>query len=244
MPLPAPCPARPALALGWALATHGLFLLGVGTMVANLFWGMRAGPVLLPGPAAWAWDLALVLAFPVGHSGLLSRRGRGLLRALVPRSVGATLDTTVFAALAAAQVWMLFALWAPLPGPVHHLGPVGTALSAGAAALAWGGLGLAMAEAGLGVQLGTLGWRALRTGRSPRFPAGPPARGLHGLLRHPIYLCFAAVLWAGPVWSVDRLVLGLPLTLYCLVGPRFKVARHARRRRAAAAGLPQAAPVG
>ena len=45
--------------------------------------------------------------------------------------------------------------------------------------------------------------------------------------RQPIYLGFALTLWTGPVWTPDRLVLALPWTLYCLVGPLWKERRFA-----------------
>lgn len=219
-----------ALALG--LTTHLLFVLGTGLMQANLFLGMQLGW----GPEGWAavpWNGALLLQFVLGHSWLLSAGGRRVLRAFVPAHLGGRLDTTVYAALASVQVGLLFGLWAPLPLPTWTapgaLG-VGSTLAFGVSA---GLLGLALYEAGLGVQLGFTGWTALWRGDAPRYPRGFPQRGLHGLIRHPIYLGFALLLWLGPVWSVDKLLLAVPLTAYCLLGPRRKEARYRQRHGAA-----------
>jgi len=217
---------RRRTALAWGVVCHGLFALGSGAMALGLFTGMRSGLGDLTGAAAWIADGLLLAQFPVLHSALLTRPGRRLLRRLAPGWAGGGLDTTLFAAAASAQVLAVFLLWSPLgarqwaaAGPLFQLNAV-------AYAAAWLIMGKAMWDTGLGVQLGYTGWLALWRGRRPSYP-GPSTGGLFRYLRHPVYVAMIAVLWTGPVWTLDHLLLAVPLTAYCLIGPRFKDARYA-----------------
>ncbi len=230
------------MALGYGAACHGLFGTGIAAMVGNLLGGMQWGPVALGGGLSWAWDGLLLAQFPILHSLLLTRRGSRLLRRLAPADSGATLDTTLFATVASAQVLVLFALWSPLPGPVLHLTGAAAAGMVAGNLLGWALLVRAMAEAGMGVQTGSTGWTALWRGEKPRYPRGFPEEGLHARCRHPIYASFALILWTGPVWSLDRLLLAVPLTAYCILGPRLKEARYRARHGAAYADYASRTP--
>ena len=131
--------------------------------------------------------------------------------------------------MAAVQVLLLFGLWAPLDDTVSTISGMQARLAQVGFVAGWLLLLRAMAEAGLGVQTGATGWLALWRGGPPRYPRGFPDSGLHGLCRHPIYAAFALILWTGPHWSLDRLLLAVPLTLYCILGPRRKEARYLAR---------------
>lgn len=216
------------IALAYALACHGLFALGVGGMMLNLFFGMQLG-IGPTGAGAVVWNSLLVAQFVVLHSWLLSPAGRKVLRAFVAKRLGGLLDTTVFAALSSAQVGLLFCLWSPLSSATVTLTGGAWWLSLGAYLGASLMLLVSMSEAGLGVQLGYTGWTALWRGDRPRYPRDFASTGLHGLIRHPIYLSFALLLWLGPVWSLDKLLLAVPLSLYCFMGPRRKEARYLAR---------------
>ena len=91
-------------------------------------------------------------------------------------------------------------------------------------ATAWLLLFKSIADAGLGLQLGTIGWRAVWKGVRPVYPP-MPSSGLFRLCRQPIYLSFALTLWTVPVWTPDQLFLAVPLTCYCLFGPLLKEKR-------------------
>ena len=84
-----------------------------------------------------------------------------------------------------------------------------------------------MADAGLSLQTGSLGWIALLRGIKPVYPKMPET-GLFRLTRQPIYVAFALTLWTVPTWTPDQLVVALVLTAYCLIGPLFKEARFRR----------------
>lgn len=217
-----------SIALAWGALCHLAFAAGVGGMAHQLATGMKGGLGPIEGAWAWAWDLALLMAFPFVHSLLLTDRGRRALRRVLGPSIGGILDTTRFAIAASLQLGGTFLLWAPLPGEVVALsGALGTA-SVIVFVLGWLALGLSMAEAGLGVQTGALGWWALFRDKRPRYP-GLPTGGMHAACRHPIYLSFLVILVTGPSWSADRALLALVWGSYCLLGPKLKEARQAKR---------------
>ena len=228
---------RRALALVWALLCHGSFGVAVTLMAVGLFGGMTrvealpAVPVAsgpFTGAAAWIANAALLLQFPLLHSWLLSSRGRRVLAAFAPRGAGRTLAPTVFATIAAWQILATFLLWSPTGGVLWEPhGAVRIAIAA-SFALSWLFLGKALHDAGLGLQTGSIGWMALWRGEAPRYP-GLPTRGLFAACRQPIYLGFGLLLWTGPVWTLDHLVLALAWSAYCAFGPRWKEARFERR---------------
>ena len=215
------------MALGYGLVCHVSFVLGVGGMMLAMFFGMSRSLGTVPSPWNWAANAALVAQFPVLHSALLTGRGRLILNRLAPRGTGATLSTTTFATIAAAQTFALFALWSP--SGVIWWQAHGMALAALSVAYAtsWLLLGYSMYSAGLSLQTGSLGWTALMAGRPPRYPP-MPVTGLFSLIRQPIYASFALTLWTVPTWTPDQLVVAVVLTAYCVFAPRLKERRYQR----------------
>jgi protein-S-isoprenylcysteine O-methyltransferase Ste14 len=225
---------RSAVAIAYGVTCHALFLCAVTAIAVGLHTGMRLGRGHLHGLPAAAADFALVLQFPLLHSWLLSRPGGRLLAKLAPLGLGRSLATTTYAAIASAQLLAVFCLWSPSevtlwsPGP--RMADVMTVLSAGA----WVFLLKALYDAGLPLQTGFLGWSAVVRGREPAYP--PFARyGLFRLCRQPVYLGFALVLWMGPAWTLDHVLLAAAWTVYCLFGPLHKerrlLARHGQSYR-------------
>ena len=118
----------------------------------------------------------------------------------------------------------LFWLWTP-SGVVWWQASGGwLALVLAAYAAAWAVLAKASWDAGAEVQSGLLGWLSLYRGARPAFPP-MPTRGTFRAMRHPIYLAFALVTWAVPVWTPDQLFAAAALTAYCALGPRLKERR-------------------
>lgn len=219
--------ARRAIALLYGVAAHGLFVVGVGSMVLDLHEGMRWSFGLASGPLGLLVDALLILQFPVLHSLLLGSRGRAFLARLAPRALGRDLVTTTFAAVAAVQVGITFLLWSPSGvvwwEPSGSTAVVFDLLYAGS----WLLLLKALYDAGLPLQTGSLGWTAVFRGRPPVY-ASFPVGGLYRFVRQPVYLGFALTLWTGPVWTPDRLALAVLWTAYCVVGPRLKERRYER----------------
>lgn len=204
---------------------HGTFLLGVLSMVVGLHEGLRSGLGRLEGWAAVLADAALVLQFPLLHSLLLTRGGGRLLARLVPLGLGRALATTTYATFASLQTLVTFALWSPI-GPVLYdvQGPARPVVQALYGA-SWLLVVVAMHQAGLGVQSGSLGWLAVARGRQPVYGSFPTA-GLFARCRQPIYGAFALTLWTGPVLTADRLALAVVWTGYCVLGPLLKERRY------------------
>jgi protein-S-isoprenylcysteine O-methyltransferase Ste14 len=216
-----------AIALGYGLATHTLFLAGVGSMIVGIASGMRTGRGTLHGGTAWLANTALVLQFPLLHTPFLSTRGRALLGHCAPPALRRDLGTTLYAAFAALQLLATFVLWSP-SGTVWfqpHGALAGVSLTLYASA--WLMVAKSMSDASFALQTGALGWWALFRGRRPNYPP-MPTRGLFAHWRQPIYTSFAATLLSGPVWTPDRALLVLVWGLYCVIGPRFKEQRFLR----------------
>jgi protein-S-isoprenylcysteine O-methyltransferase Ste14 len=214
-----------AIAIGFGLANHALFALGVGSMVLGLRTGMQTGLGALRAPAAWLANLALVLHFPFLHSYLLTPAGRARLARLVPRGLGRELSTTTYALAASLQLLVVFVLWSP-SGVVwwEPTGALRTAFDVAFAA-SWLLLAKAMWDAGLDVQSGSLGWLSVARGQRPRY-APFPQHGLFRVCRQPVYLAFALTLWTGAVWTPDHLAVALVWTAYCALGARVKERRY------------------
>jgi protein-S-isoprenylcysteine O-methyltransferase Ste14 len=207
------------LALGCGLLCHGLFATGIGLMALSLYRGMQIGWGPLHGGAAWATNVLLVLQFPLLHSLFLTDRGRSWL--------GKDLATTSFVIVAAGQLCLTFGLWSPSGVVWWSAQGAMRWLLTGLFAAAWLLLGKAMADAGLSLQTGTLGWWSVFCGRKPRYPP-MPTTGLFTFSRQPIYLAFSLTLWTGPVWSPDQLLIASVWSGYCLIGPLHKEQRFRR----------------
>ncbi|MCW6506588.1 bifunctional 2-polyprenyl-6-hydroxyphenol methylase/3-demethylubiquinol 3-O-methyltransferase UbiG [Lichenifustis flavocetrariae] len=215
------------VALGYGLACHTLFVAGVGTMMVAMFFGMSRSLGTLRLPWSALANGLLLLQFPVLHSALLSRPGRAMLSRLAPFRLGGRLSTTTYAAIASAQVGALFLLWSP--SGIVWWSAQGTTLAviSGFYAAAWLLLLKSIVDAGMAMQVGSLGWWAVARGVAPVYPP-MPRTGLFRLCRQPIYVAFALTLWTVPTLTPDQLVVSSVLTLYCLIGPLFKEARFRR----------------
>ena len=216
---------RRLIAIRFALLTHGLFAFGVGAMLFSLFNGLRWGLGPWHGHAALAANSLLALQYPVLHSFGLTDRGRRLLARLAPPAHAPNLSTSLYAAFASFQLLAVFVLWSPTGVVLWEAQGGLRALSIGLYAGSWLLLGKAMQDAGLPLQTGFLGWRAVWRGDPPRY--GPmPEQGLFRWCRHPVYLAFALTLWTGPCVTLDRLLLAIPWTAYCVLGPLLKERRY------------------
>jgi methanethiol S-methyltransferase len=221
---PPPGRGRIVLALIMGVACHGIFALAGIAMVTAMFFGLSASF----GSVSWPWALlanaALLAQFPLGHSLLLTVRGRALLTRLVPGHHGRTLSTTTYAIIASLQLLALFALWTP-SGIIwwRAEGWVFWLVCASYAG-AWLLLIKASFDAGPEVQSGSLGWLSLMQNIRPIFP-DMPQTGLFRFIRQPIYVAFALTLWTVPVWTPDQFALAVSFTAYCLVAPLMKERR-------------------
>jgi 2-polyprenyl-6-methoxyphenol hydroxylase-like FAD-dependent oxidoreductase/protein-S-isoprenylcysteine O-methyltransferase Ste14 len=238
---PSYTPVQRWMALAIGLAGHALFAASVAVMFVSLYHGLAWGEAKLSGWPALAANTALAGQFALGHSLLLSDRGRRLMARLTPLGLGRDLATTVFAAFASLQLLLVFLLWSP--SGVLWVAPEGIVrqMLAGLYAVSWLLLAKSMQEAGLGVQLGLTGWHSVWRGRRPTYPPFPRG-GLYRHTRQPIYLSFTLILWTAPDWTPDRLLLTLAWTAYCVLAPVLKERRYLRWYGAAFARYQKAVP--
>ncbi|QIF02347.1 FAD-dependent monooxygenase [Roseimicrobium sp. ORNL1] len=214
-------------ALGYGMLCHGLFIIAVSTMFVALRSGLTTGWSTLSGWKGVLGNLALLSQFAAGHSLLLGERGRKWLARLAPFSLGKALSTTLFATISSLQLLLVFLWWSPShvlwsapTGWLLHLLDVFYAAS-------WLLLAKSMHDAGMDVQTGSLGWRSVW--RNEAVVYKPFARsGTFRLVRQPIYLSFALILWTAPVWTLDHLLAALLWTGYCIAAPVLKEKRYAR----------------
>ena len=220
--------AGKVVALAYGLICHTLFVIGVGMMMFQMYFGMSRSFGSLSPPWSWLVNILLLLQFPLAHSILLSRSGHHLLKHLAPKRHASALTSTSYVIVASLQVLLLFGCWS-FSGAIwwQAEGPARWLLSLLYAA-SWLLLGKAILDAGMSLQTGALGWWAVFRNEKPAYP-GMPAGGLFRYCRQPIYLAFACTLWTVPLWTPDQLLLAVVLTIYCLAGPLFKEARFASR---------------
>ena len=170
------------------------------------------------------WNLLLLFFFPALHSLLLSNKGRKVVAALLPGETGRHLVTTTFVTIASLQLIALFLLWAHLGQaewrPPEAVRPIWEILYAAS----WILLATAMVQAGLGIQMGLLGWTSVLKGETPRYPSFSTG-GLYTVCRHPVYFAMALVSCTGPVWNLDHAIIAAVFTTYCVIGPIFKESR-------------------
>lgn len=225
---PPPGRHRIAVALVYGVVCHSIFAAAVVAMIVAMFFGMSRSFGHVPEPWSVLANAALVLQFPLMHSLLLTPKGSAVLARLAPAVYGRTLSTTTYAVIASVQLLALFALWTP-SGTIWWQAE-GTAfvvmclLYTGA----WLLLMKASFDAGAEVQSGALGWMSLLQNIKPVFP-DMPTGGLFQIIRQPIYVAFALTLWTPPVWTPDQFALAVSLTAYCLLAPRLKEGRFAKR---------------
>jgi methanethiol S-methyltransferase len=242
---PPPGRQRIMLALAMGIACHGIFAMAGMAMVTAMFFGLSASFGRVPWPWALLANFALMVQFPLGHSLLLTKRGRALLARLVPGHHGQTLSTTTYAIIASLQLLALFALWTPSGVIWWRAEGVAFWLVCASYAAAWLLLIKASFDAGPEVQSGSLGWLSLMQNIKPVFP-DMPQTGLFRLIRQPIYVAFALTLWTVPVWTPDQLALAISFTAYCLLAPLMKERRftsfYGERFRAYQRAVPYAWP--
>lgn len=220
-------PLQRRVALLYGLTAHALFIASVLVMFWSLYHGLNLQFLHLHGVSAVLMDLLLLAQFAIGHSLLLSERGRRFMARMAPLNLGGPLSTTIFAAIASVQLLATFLLWSSSE-TIWWLPEGGTKVLLSLFYLvAWVLLAKSMNDAGLDTQIGSLGWKAVWRGERPVYK--PFSRtGMFRYSRQPIYSSFTLILWTAPVWTPDHLVLALLWTGYCVFAPVFKEKRYRR----------------
>lgn len=215
------------LALSLGIICLVSFWTAVTIMMVALHGSMRINDLSLPLGAAVALNLLLVMQFPVLHSLMLRPSGRAFLSRIAAGEIGKHLVTTTYVIAASAQLIVVFSLWAHLGTsewrPSGFLSVLWNALYG----VSWILLAVAMTNAGLGTQMGFLGWTSVYRGEKPTYKPFPQ-HGLYRICRHPVYFAMVLVSITGPVWNIDHLIIASVFVPYCLIGPVIKERRFTR----------------
>jgi len=171
-------------------------------------------PMAWPPGAALAWDAFLSLLFFVQHSGMVRRSFRARLAEVLP----ARYDGAFYAISSGLMLTLVVVLWQRVDTPVFRLEGVARWIAVAsswlaAALLVFSGYALRRTIDFLGLKP----IRAhLRGGplRSTPFLVDGPFRWV----RHPLYSCILALLWARPEMMADLFLLAILWSGWIVVG--------------------------
>lgn len=180
-----------------ALARYGWFFHTLGT----------PGPEGVSVGGAMLWNIALFTLFAAHHS-LMARSGA---KAWIMRTVPPALERSAYVWVASALLIAVCALWQRVPGQVYVLTPPAAWLGA-----AVQGLGVVFTVAG-GRVLDALDLAGIRQTLTPRAPAPIRVVWPFTLVRHPIYLGWALIVFGTPTMTLDRLVWAVVSTCYLVI---------------------------
>ncbi|MCC6697042.1 MAG: DUF1295 domain-containing protein [Candidatus Hydrogenedentes bacterium] len=213
-------------AIFYGVLTHMFFAISVAIMVRALYHGLNTGWGSFHGWTACIANALLVVQFPLIHSLMLTPWGHSLMAKAAPAGLGKDLAPTTYVLIASLQLMLAFVLWSP--SGIVFIEPHGTMfwMLIPLYLASWTFLVKALTDAGLGLQMGYMGWLSVVRGKRPDYGSFP-THGLFRVCRHPVYLGFALVLWTSPIVTLDGVLLACAWTFYCLVGPLFKQKRYA-----------------
>jgi len=194
------------------------YVLGGGGMLAWLVFlvlgPLFTVPMSLSTPGRLLVDTFLCLLFFVQHSFMVRRR----FRVWLTRTVRADFHGALYASASGSCLLLLIAFWQPVgaplwmpPSPVRWFAAA-VFLAAGAVGW-WGSRSLGEFDA-LGVKPAL---RAMENG-APSGAVPFTVRGPYRWVRHPLYLVSLVIIWAGPVFTLDRLLHNVLWTLWIVIG--------------------------
>ena len=221
-----------------AVATLGGLTFVASLAYFALSYTGRFGVVLDPasGPARSAVivDAALFTAFALHHS-IFARTG---VKTAITRLVPQDLERSAYVWIASVLFILVCAWWQPVPGVFWRL--EGAARVAAVVVQVIAGAATLVAARQLGV-LRLAGVQQVSATESTEPPTLDDS-GLYGVVRHPIYLAWVALVWAAPTMTATRLTFAAISTAYLVAAVPFEerdlhrlfgeaYARYARRVR-------------
>ena len=212
------------IAIIYGLFCHGIFVAAGLLMFFTLFFGFSTQITPFEKFSGLTVNIILLLQFPLLHSFLLSKKGKMFLRLFYSRRFSGKLDTTIYATIASAQLFLLFFFWKPSGILLWKAEGVFYILLTFCYLLGWLLLTVSSFQAGLSVQTGALGWVSVFRNINVKYP-NMPNFGLFRIIRHPIYFSFSIILWASPYFTVDKIIVAIIYTFYCVSAPLFKERR-------------------
>jgi methanethiol S-methyltransferase len=203
-------------AIASSILVLGVFFGGGSLLLFTIFLfigSLQLVPMGLSERALLAWDGFLSLAFFVQHSGMLRRRFRTLLSAIVPPHYHGAL----FAILSGAILTPVVVLWQPSPITLYELQGFPRWLARCVFFLAVAGFGWAACALR---SFDPLGRDPIRTHLSgmQHDPQAFAVRGPYSWVRHPLYFLTILMIWSYPVLTADRLLFNVLWTAWIYVG--------------------------
>ena len=176
--------------------------------------GQPSGPWSSHGWSAAAIDVGLFTLFALHHS-IFARTG---IKARISGRVSEQLERATYVWISSLLFVLILWAWQPVPGLLWHVTGAGRwLLYAGFA----GGLVLTAVAASTLDPLELSGVRQA-FGWPPRDDRALSTSGAYGLVRHPIYLGWALMVWSVPAMTGTRLVFAAISTLYLVVAIPFE----------------------
>jgi protein-S-isoprenylcysteine O-methyltransferase Ste14 len=182
--------------------------------LASYVW-FFAVTIAAPGPPgvrlapAAAWNVALVVVFALHHSAM----ARSGAKAWLTRTLPPELERSTYVWVASALLIGVCVLWQPVPGLLYRVDPP-------ASWLLWGtqGIGVLFTIGGARV-LDALDLAGIRQVLGPRRASDTTIRVVwpFTVVRHPIYLGWALIVWGTPTMTLDRFVWALVTTAYLVI---------------------------
>ncbi|BBO70656.1 hypothetical protein DSCA_45860 [Desulfosarcina alkanivorans] len=203
---------------GALLLVAAAYVLGGGGMLAWLAFLLMGPPVLvnlgLGIAGGLMLDTLLCLLFFIQHSIMVRRN----FRLWLTRTVRADFHGALYAAASGGCLLMVVGLWQPVgltwwhPGGTVRWAMLALFLAAGAGAW-WGSRSLGEFDA-LGVRPAMQAFDSDKPATATPFAV----RGPYRWVRHPLYLFSLVIIWAGPVFTMDRLLHNGLWTVWIVIG--------------------------
>ncbi len=186
-----------------------LFVAALGVYVRFFLALAAPGYSSLPLGAAIAWNLALFTVFAAHHS-LLARTGA---KAWLARVVPAALARTVYVWVASTLLIGVCLLWQRVPGLIYQLPAAATWVGWAAQAM-----GVIFTVGGARV-LDALDLAGIRQTLASASTSASAIRVVwpFTVVRHPIYLGWALIVFGAPTMTLDRLVWAIVSTSYLII---------------------------
>jgi protein-S-isoprenylcysteine O-methyltransferase Ste14 len=173
------------------------------------FFHTLATPATEGGPvgAAILWNIALFTLFAAHHSGM----ARSGAKAWIARTLPPALERSAYVWVASTLFIAVCLGWQRVPGQLYALTPP-------AAWLGWAvqGAGVVFTVAGARV-LDALDLAGIRQTQTPTAPSPIRMVWPFTLVRHPIYLGWALIVFGAPTMTVDRFVWATVSTIYLVI---------------------------
>ena len=208
--------------LGFSIVAYAATWISLLALVA--FVGELGGKTVSVPPSTGHWlqalgiNLALLALFGFQHSLM----ARPFFKRLMSRAVPEFANRSVFILASACTLALVIIAWQPLDATLWQVGwrPLKLALLStfflGALMILWATVEIDHFHF-FGIKQS---WRAAlgKPAAEPEFRA----RGLYGMVRHPIHLGMLMLLWSAPTMTAGRLLFATGMTAYVLIGLRLE----------------------